>query len=124
MDDASSLTNEPDSSRPAGESDGREAFEAAGPGSSSELQNWTSTLAVVFLAGATLNSGMRWCARGTSWDAAGAILSGLLGYVVYRLTISDKMLPSVSGRWLASILPVILWALVLPILMWGLGFPG
>lgn len=94
------------------------------PGSAGELLNWTSTLAVVFLASAALNSGMRYFARGNAWDAAGTVLSGLLGYIVYRLTISDKMLPTLTGRWVASILPVLIWALVLPVLMWGLGFPG
>ena len=88
------------------------------------LLSWASMLSLVFLASATLNSTMRWCARGTSWDAAGAVLSGVLGYVVYRLTVSDNMLPGVKGRWLASLLPLLAWALLLPVVMYGLGFRG
>ena len=102
----------------------RRAEETTPPGSAGELLNWTSTLSVVFLSGATLNSGMRYCARGDAWDAAGTVLSGVLGYVVYRLTVSDKMLPGVMARWVASILPILIWALLLPILMYGLGFSG
>ena len=88
------------------------------------LLSWVSMLSLVFLASATLNSAMRWCARGTSWDGAGALLSGVLGFVVYRLTISDNMLPGVKDRWLASLLPLLAWALLLPVVMRGLGFPG
>jgi hypothetical protein len=86
------------------------------------LLEWTATLAVVFLCGATLCPSLRWLALGNPWDLGGAVFSGVCAWICYRWTLSDRPYANVAIRsYLAIGIPVF-WALFFPLIMWGLGF--
>ena len=86
------------------------------------LVDWMGLLATVFLFSAFLGSMMRWLSRGTTWDLGGIILAGLLTWLCYSWTISDKALPRVHHRLGAAIALPLVWALSLPVIMMALGF--
>lgn len=88
------------------------------------LLEWTGLLATVFLISAFLCSLMCWFSENRGYDLGGTILSGVLAWLAYSWTVSEKALNRPQQRWAAAIgLPVI-WAVLLPVIMKALGFPG
>ncbi|MBF0543859.1 MAG: hypothetical protein HQM08_05485 [Candidatus Riflebacteria bacterium] len=89
---------------------------------SSFFLGWTSTLALVFLSGATMNSTMRWCSNGYTWDIGGTIFSAILTYLTYHFIISGNVKLSRADQWKFAIFLPATWLLIFPILMHLLGF--
>ncbi|MBF0409770.1 MAG: hypothetical protein HQM10_20685 [Candidatus Riflebacteria bacterium] len=83
---------------------------------------WISTLSLVFLTGATLNTFMMWCSYGKSWDLAGTIFSGILAFLAYHFTISAQVKVSRSDQWKFAVFLPAVWALVLPIILNLMGY--
>jgi len=84
--------------------------------------DWLATLATVFLSGATLSIFMRWCSYGAQWDLGAGLFSGVLAWVCYRLTLSEKAFLDIKLRLVAAIILPVVWAGFLPLILWGLGF--
>lgn len=91
---------------------------------SSFLLEWVGLIATVFLISAFLCSIMRWLSENRGWDLGGTVLAGVLAWLAYSWTVSEKALNRPTQRWAAAVgLPVI-WAVLLPVIMKALGFPG
>lgn len=86
------------------------------------VADWTGLLATVFLLGATLNSLFRWLPNNTNCDLGGMILSGIMAWLCFRLTLSSAASPRVYRRFLAGISLPCAWAVLLPLVMHVLGF--
>lgn len=95
-----------------------------GPGNlpSHPVLEWLATLATVFLSGATLTCLMRWFPQGATWDLGGAIFSGILTFTCYKLTLSERAIPSVFLRGNIAVGLPVLWAVLFPVVLWSLGF--
>jgi|GEM_PF-6825844 len=86
------------------------------------LVGWASLLATVFLSSATLNSLMRWLPYSHAWDLGGTIISGVMAWFCYTLTLSIKSSPKPEKRLAIALALPLLWCLLFPTAMWTLGF--
>lgn len=86
------------------------------------LSGWLCLLATVFLAASTLNCLLRWLPFSRPWDLGGTILSGLLTWLAYSWTLSDRSTVPTERRGTVAIGLFVLWAVTFPAVLWSLGF--
>ncbi|NLI78851.1 MAG: hypothetical protein GX442_20715 [Candidatus Riflebacteria bacterium] len=110
--------------RPASEPDPaiRPPAPAEGGPNGSWLSGWLCLLATVFLAASTLNCLLRWLPFSRPWDLGGTILSGLLTWLAYSWTLSDRSTVPTERRGTVAIGLFVLWAVTFPAVLWSLGF--
>ncbi|OIP23781.1 hypothetical protein AUK22_09415 [bacterium CG2_30_54_10] len=86
------------------------------------LSGWICLLTTVFFSGSTLNCFLHWLPFGHPWDLGGTILSGLLAWLCYAWTLSDKTTVPAEKRGSVSLGLAALWLLSFPAVMLSLGF--
>ncbi len=86
------------------------------------LGGWICLLGTVFLAGATINSLMRWLPYHNPWDLGGFALSGFLAWFCYQRTLSRNAIPNQGNRIALAVILPFAWTVFFPAVMWALGF--
>lgn len=86
------------------------------------LSSWVCLLVTVFFAASTLNCLLQWLPFAHPWDLGGTIFSGLLTWLAYAWTLSDKSTIPLEKRGTVAIGLWVFWAIAFPAVLWSLGF--